>query len=94
VCGHRPIKGEGRRLSINPEQIKRILCHYIAPEPKLSQVKFCEQMRIDVGVYYRATRLRYKNQKDIDKVLSVANEIGYDIAAAVGYTPNSKLVNE
>jgi len=84
TCGHRQLLGgTGRHASITDDQIRSILEHFKAPQPKISNEKFCRYMGISTRKYTHVTCLRYKQPEDRYRVLKIASELGVTLTGGV-----------
>lgn len=84
LCGMRAIRGSGRYLGLSQELITSIINHYISKEVKPTQRQFCKTEGISVDTYWRVTRLRLKHPADRRRIMTIANELGYDILTVSG----------
>jgi hypothetical protein len=82
LCGFKGYWFNGRHTGLTPEQIEKILVHFFDLKPKVPIKDFCKQEDIGRGIYWRVTRLRIGQEKDREKIIAIAESLGYDILAA------------
>ena len=86
-CGMHPIQGIGRHSTISDDTISAILTHHA--DPTTSAAEFCRKHSITYTIYKNVTGLRYKHADMQQRILSVAQAIGYN-----GFTQhNSELLD-
>jgi hypothetical protein len=92
LCGMRAIRGSGRYLGLTQELITCIIKHYISKDKKPTQRQFCKTEGISVDTYWRVTHLRLKHPADRERIMTIADELGYDILTVSGHKEVSQYV--